>query len=48
MADGGFFVVATIQPGDPPPVKVKGQGLQAAATVGKRTIRFDGEKVVLE
>ncbi len=46
--DGQFFVVATFQPKGvaAPEVTVKGQGLDAVVTVGKRTVRFDGEKVV--
>jgi len=44
--DGKFFVVATIQRGEPPTVKVKGSGLEAVVTVGKQTVRFDGEKIV--
>ena len=48
----GFFVVVTMGRGPPPAVKVEGSGLQAKATVGtggasRRTIRFDGEKIVL-
>jgi len=42
-----FFVVVTIQRGDPPPVKQSGKGLAATVTVGKQTVRFDGEKVVV-
>jgi hypothetical protein len=44
--DDGFFVILTIQRGDPPPVKVEGEGLGARVTVGGRTLRFDGEKIV--
>ena len=42
-ATGGdcFFVVATIQRGAAPEVKVDGSGLGATVTVGKRTVRFD-------
>ena len=48
FAEGGdeFFVVVTIQKGDPPQVRVDGKGLGAKVTVGRRTVRFDGEKVV--
>jgi hypothetical protein len=42
-----FFVVGTIQRGDPPEVKIEGAGLNAQVTVGGQTIRFDGEKIVL-
>jgi hypothetical protein len=44
---GEFFVVLTIQRGDPPPVKVGGSGLGAEVTVGKRTVAFDGQKIIL-
>jgi hypothetical protein len=49
FAEGGndFFVVATLQRGPPPPVKIAGKGLGATARVGNQTIRFDGEKLVL-
>jgi len=50
-ADGnepGFLVVMTIQRGAPAAVEVRGSGLEAAIGVGRRTVRFDGEKVVLE
>jgi hypothetical protein len=43
---GDFFVVLTIQRGDPPPAKVEGAGLAARITVGKRTVMFDGRKIV--
>jgi hypothetical protein len=48
FAEGGndFFFVATLQQGDPPPVKVIGKGLSAKVYVGKQLIQFDGEKVV--
>jgi hypothetical protein len=48
-ATGGdeFFVVLTVQRGQVPDVEVKGAGLGATATVGRRTVRFDGEKIVL-
>jgi len=46
--DAEFFVVATIQRGDPPPVKVSGKGLKSTLTVGKQRIRFNGEKIVAE
>jgi hypothetical protein len=42
-----FFFVGTVSPGQQPPVQVQGQGLDSVFTVGKRTIRFDGEKIVL-
>jgi hypothetical protein len=48
FAEGGdhFFVVVTVQRGEPPEVKVEGGGLRATATIGKRTVRFDGRKIV--
>jgi hypothetical protein len=47
-ADGRFFVVATLQRGDPPAIAVAGKGLDARATVGKRVVRFDGTRVIVE
>jgi len=44
---GDFFVIMTLQKGAPPAVKVQGAGLDAVATVGGQTARFDGQKVVL-
>jgi hypothetical protein len=41
-----FFVVVTIGRGEVAPVKVDGTGLNAVATIGTRTVRFDGEKIV--
>jgi len=43
-----FFLVMTMQKGPPPEVKIKGEGLKATVCIGKRQIRFDGEKVVIE
>lgn len=47
-ATGGdsYFVVMTLQRGDAPAVKVKGDGLNATVTVGGQTVRFDGKKVI--
>ena len=42
-----FFVVVTIQRGEPPAVTVEGSGLNARVTIGKQTVSFDGEKIVL-
>ena len=42
-----FFFVGTVAPGTHPTVNVTGSGLDAVVTVGKRTIRFDGTKLVL-
>lgn len=49
LATGGdsFFVVMTIQKGDPPAVKIDGTGADATVTVGKRTVRWDGKKIIL-
>ena len=44
-ADTVFFVVLTVQRGDPPAVEVEGEGLGAKVTVGGQTVRFDGEKM---
>ena len=46
--EGDFFVVITLGRGEPPAVKVAGAGLAAKVTVGQRTVRFDGQKIVLE
>jgi hypothetical protein len=42
-----FFFVATVAEGEHPEIRVEGKGLDAVVTVGRRTIRFDGEKIVL-
>ena len=49
QATGGdsFFVVMTLQRGEPPNVKVEGTGLNAKVTIGEQTITFDGEKIIL-
>jgi hypothetical protein len=44
---GDFFVVMTLRRGPPPEIKVEGSGLGAKVTVGRRTVAFDGEKIVL-
>jgi hypothetical protein len=44
--DGHFFVVGTIQKGQAPKIDVQGKGLDAIVTVGKQTVRFDGEKIL--
>ncbi len=41
-----FFFVGTVTEGEHPKAEVKGRGLEAVVTVGKRTVRFDGEKIV--
>jgi hypothetical protein len=47
--EGGddYLVVMTLQRADAPEVSVRGRGLNARVTVGKVTVRFDGEKLVL-
>jgi len=42
-----YFFVGTVSPGKPPEVKVEGKGLDAVVTVGNRTVKFDGTKIVL-
>jgi hypothetical protein len=42
-----FYFVGTVTAGPQPEVKVQGTGLDAVITVGNRTIKFDGSKVVL-
>ena len=44
--DGLFFAVMTLQRGQAPAVRITGSGLKTRATVGGRTISFDGEKIV--
>ena len=48
-ATGGdsYFVVMTFQRGDAPKVAVEGAGLDAKVTVGGRTVRFDGWRIVI-
>ena len=44
---GDFLVAMTLQEGAAAPeVKVAGTGLDASVTVGRQTVRFDGQKVV--
>ncbi len=47
FAEGGneFFVVATLQRGKAPPVKIEGKGLRAKARVGNQIVSFNGEKI---
>jgi len=42
-----FFFIGTINDGPQPKVEQTGKGLDAVVTVGRRTIRFDGQKIVL-
>lgn len=46
--DGSFLVVITIQRGDTPAVAMQGAGMNARATIGKQTVRFDGQKIAFE
>ena len=52
LAQGGdgFFLVATVQDAKaaPPEVEVEGAGLAAKVTVGRRIVRFHGDKIVFE
>jgi hypothetical protein len=41
-----YFVVATLQEGEPPKVESSGAGLDAKVRVGGQTVRFDGQKIV--
>jgi hypothetical protein len=46
--DGDFFVVLSVRDQGPAPaVNVTGAGLNATATIGEQTIRFDGTKIVV-
>jgi hypothetical protein len=44
-ADMVILAVITLQNGPPPPIQITGN---TTATIGKRSIRFDGTKVVIE
>lgn len=50
FAEGGdeFFVVATLQRGEPPAATIEGKGLEAKVRVGGRVVSFDGQKIVFE
>lgn len=41
-------MVFTLSTGDPPKVAAQGQGLDATAAVGKRTVDWDGTSLVIE
>jgi hypothetical protein len=43
-----FFVILTVQKEAPPQVRTAGEGAGAKATVGGRTVSFDGARIVLE
>lgn len=42
-----FFVVMTAQKGAAPPLQVSGTGLEAKVTVGRQTILYDRDRIVL-
>jgi hypothetical protein len=46
LTGGLYFLVFTIQSGEPPDLKVEGEGWTATVQVGKQSVRFDGEKIV--
>jgi hypothetical protein len=48
VAAGGttYFCVMTLQRAAPPPVAVTGEGLDAVVTVGGRSVRFDGRRII--
>lgn len=41
----GYFVILTLHDGPAPDINTQGEGLNASVTVGKQTIRFDGERI---
>jgi HEAT repeat protein len=43
-----FYLVMTLQRGDPPAIKVAGKGLDATATVGDRTVKFVDGRLRIE
>jgi len=45
---GDYFVVMVLHDGPAPPIAVEGEGLDATVTVGERSVRFDGQSLVLE
>lgn len=44
----GFLTILTVQDGEPPAMDIKGQGLDAEIRMGRRTVRFDGQNVILD
>ncbi len=46
--DGRVLAVFALKDGEPPEIRVEGQGLDATVTVGDRTVRFTGETLRLE
>lgn len=47
LSDGRVFVVLTLSQGQAPDLQVRGDGLDAVVQVGRRTVRFDGRRIVL-
>jgi hypothetical protein len=45
--DAAFFVVATVQRGPAPTVKLDGEGLAARVCIGDQTVRYDGRQIIL-
>jgi hypothetical protein len=43
-----IYSVLTVQPGDAPRIAAEGEGNNGRLKIGKRAVRFDGEKIVLE
>lgn len=46
--EGELFMVLTVQKGKAPEMVLEGTGLGTKVKVGNRTVRFDGEQIVLE
>jgi len=46
--DQEFLVVMTIQRGQAPTVEIAGKGALARATVGQRSVSFDGQKLLID
>jgi hypothetical protein len=44
---GRRFAVMTVQKGPPPEVKVAGEGKDRRIVIGRRTVTFDGKRIVL-
>jgi hypothetical protein len=48
VAGSGFFLtVMTLQKGEPPKATVQGEGDSAVVTIGKQSVRFGGQRIVL-
>jgi hypothetical protein len=46
--DGRIFAVWILTDGQAPKISVEGEGLNAKVRIGRRSVRFDGGKIVLE